>query len=64
MKQHHVMCICNVEQRGQYESQAAHWVVAYVQSIMLQTDLYDALIMAKRNLSKSSFHCIMVGTEI
>ena len=39
MNQHLVMCICNVEQRGQYESQAAHWVVAYVQPIRLQIDL-------------------------
>ena len=35
-----VTCICNVEQRGQYESQAAHWVVAFVQPIRLQIDLY------------------------
>ena len=40
MNQHHVMCICNVEQRGQNESQAAHWVVAYVQPIRLQIDRY------------------------
>ena len=40
MNQHRVMCICNVEQRGQYESQAAHWVVAYVQPIRLQIDFY------------------------